>query len=182
MNSPQFGFGSSGGGWPSTPAAATTANFGNLAATGNKPVTTTPFTSFGNFGAPATSSLSFGATTTLGTTTAKPGNFLLTYYFSMIRKKMFNQNYNYLGFSLGNNATPNAPLNLSFGANTTAATVSPFTLGTALNSKTAATTTGTQLTLGATTNVTTSVAPGKFKSNFTIININTVCSARIYNS
>lgn len=90
MNSPQFGFGSSVGGWPSSSTAATTANFGNLAATGNKPATTTPFTSFGNFGAPATAPLSFGATTTLGTTTAKPGNFLPTYYLSMIQKNILN--------------------------------------------------------------------------------------------
>lgn len=67
----------------------------------------------------------------------------------------------FLGFSLGNNATANAPLNLSFGASTsTAATSSPFSLGTALNTKTTTPATGIQLTLGNTVNVTTSAAPG----------------------
>ncbi|VVC44594.1 Hypothetical protein CINCED_3A015495 [Cinara cedri] len=135
---PQFGFGSSVAGWPSASTASTTTNFGNFGATGNKPTTTTSFTSFGNVGSPATSSLSFGVTTTLGTTTAAK-----------------------TGFSLGINTTPNAPLNLSFGSTTTttAATVSPFTLGSTLNTKTTASTIGTQLTLGAAANVTTSVAP-----------------------
>lgn len=83
----------------------------------------------------------------------------------IVRKKenYSNFNYNYLGFSLGNNAASNVPLNLSFGstATTAATTASPFSLGTsALNAKPTATLTGTQLTLGTTANVTTSAAPG----------------------
>ncbi|CAI6365003.1 unnamed protein product [Macrosiphum euphorbiae] len=112
---PQFGFGTSLGSWPSSSTSSTTTTFG----------------------APTTS-LSFGANPTLATTTAKPG------------------------FSLGNNAASNVPLNLSFGstATTAATTASPFSLGTsALNAKPTATLTGTQLTLGTTANVTTSAAP-----------------------
>jgi len=69
---------------------------------------------------------------------------------------------NYIGFSLGNNAASNAPLNLSFGSNaaTAATSASPFSLGTASNVKPTVSLTGTQLTLGTTTNVTTSAAPG----------------------
>jgi len=133
---PQFGFGTSLGGWPSSTTPSTTTSFGNLGATTNKQTANTPFSSFGNVGAPTTS-LSFGANTTLATTTTKPG------------------------FSLGNNAASNAPLNLSFGSNaaTTATSASPFSLGTASNVKPTVSLTGTQLTLGTTTNVTTSAAP-----------------------
>lgn len=72
---------------------------------------------------------------------------------------------NYLGFTLGSNTTANAPLNLSLGStpSTAATSASPFSLGTALNAKTTAPSTGIQLTLGTTANVTTSAAPGKFK-------------------
>lgn len=57
----------------------------------------------------------------------------------------------------------NAPLNLSFGstATTTTAAASPFSLGNTLSAKTVAPSSSTQLTLGTTTNVTTSAAPGK---------------------
>lgn len=131
---PQFGFGTSLGGWPSSSTTATPTNFSNLNTTTNKPTTNMPFSSFG--GAP-NSSVTFGITTTVPTTTAKSG------------------------FSLGSNTTANAPLNLSFGstATTVATSASPFSLGTGLNTKTLAPSTGTQLTLGTTTNVTTSAAP-----------------------
>lgn len=90
MDSPQFGFGTSAlGGWPasstSAPSLATpTTNFGNLAASNNKPATTITFPSFGNLNTPATSSISFGTTTTLASTTTKPGilnelNFYLSF-------------------------------------------------------------------------------------------------------
>ncbi|XP_025207703.1 probable nucleoporin Nup58 [Melanaphis sacchari] len=133
---PQFGFGTSLGGWPSSSTPSTTTSFGNFGAASNKQTTNTPFSSFGNVGAPTTS-LSFGANTTLATTTTKPG------------------------FSLGINAASNAPLNLSFGstATTAATSASPFSLGTASNIKPTASLAGTQLTLGTTTNVTTSAAP-----------------------
>ncbi|KAF0753336.1 nucleoporin p58/p45 [Aphis craccivora] len=133
---PQFGFGTSLGGWPSSSTPSTTTSFGNIGATNNKQTTNTPFSTFGNVGAPTTS-LSFGVNTSLATTTTKPG------------------------FSLGNNAASNAPLNLSFGstATTAATSASPFSLGTASNVKPTASLTGTQLTLGTTTNVTTSTAP-----------------------
>lgn len=79
------------------------------------------------------------------------------------KKKKYNYKlyHIYLGFSLGSNAPANASLNLSFGATGPgAATSSPFSLGTALNTKTTIPATGTQLTLGNTVNVTTSTAPG----------------------
>lgn len=76
MNSSQFSFGTSLGGWPASTTAATTTNFGTLNATNNKPTATASFPSFGNVGgAPAPSSISFGATTTSASATAKPGNF-----------------------------------------------------------------------------------------------------------
>lgn len=134
---PQFGFGTSLGGWPSSSTPSTTTSFGNIGATNNKQTTNTPFSTFGNVGAPTTS-LSFGVNTSLATTTTtKPG------------------------FSLGNNAASNAPLNLSFGstATTAATSASPFSLGTASNVKPTVSLTGTQLTLGTATNVTTSTAP-----------------------
>jgi len=134
---PQFGFGTTVGGWPASSTAASTTSFGNLGSTSNKPITNTPFSSFGNVGSSTASTIQFGGTTTLPTTTSKSV------------------------FSLGSNVTSNAPLNLSFGstATTVVASVSPFSLGTALNSKTTISSTATPLTIGASTNVTTSVAP-----------------------
>lgn len=87
-----------------------------------------------------------------------------------------------LGFSLGSNTTSNVPLNLSFGSTTTVTTASasPFSLGTTLNAKTTVAATGTQLTLGTATNVTTSSAPGKFKFNFEIVHHDISCSKFIF--
>lgn len=168
MNSPQFGFGSSVGSWPSSSTTATTSNFGNLNTTNNKLASTTPFTSFGNVSAPTASPLSFGVTTT---TTTKPGNLNLLILYYLLRK--LTNNF-ILGFSLSNNVTTNAPLNLSFcAAAPTTTTLSAFSLGTTLNAKTAVPSTGTQLTLVATTNATTStVAPSRFKLNLIIIQDN----------
>jgi len=89
--------------------------------------------------------------------------YYFTCVFTIFKKKENYFNFNYLGFSLGNNAASNVPLNLSFGstATTAATTASPFSLGNAaLNVKPTATLAGTQLTLGTTANVTTSAAPG----------------------
>lgn len=79
---PQFGFGASLGGWPSSSTTATPTNFGNLNTTTNKPTTNMPFSSFG--GTP-TSSVTFGATTTVPTTTTKSGNFCIAYL--IVRKE-----------------------------------------------------------------------------------------------
>ncbi|XP_050441750.1 nuclear pore complex protein Nup58 [Adelges cooleyi] len=136
---PQFGFGSSlGTSWPAASSAPAPTNFGASAAPSpfGAAATSTSSLSFGGTSV-ATQPLTFGVTTTtLASSATKPG------------------------FSLGTNTTSNAPLNLSFGSNAAAST-SSFSLGTSLNTKTtAAPTTGTQFTLGASTSVaTTSAAP-----------------------